>query len=132
MKIQEEISPGQTTLCRDYTCGEENKCALSQHFTFQKRRETGRISFVKGTNRGSKAWYCVLLVDDPETIRKFEEKTQGDQGGTEDVNLGDYGEVLKSGSGEKPPQEVKDWFTRVKKGSFIVLIIFTSSGRIHQ
>ncbi len=80
VKIQEEISPGQTTLCRDYTeitCGEENECAHSQDFTFQKRRETGKISFVKGTNRGRKAWYCVLLVDNPETIRKFEEKTQG-------------------------------------------------------
>ncbi len=121
VNLQEEISPGQTTLCRDFTeitCSEdiENECALSPDFTFHKRRETDRIFFVKGTNRGRKAWYCVLLVDDHETIRIFKEKTQGELGGTEDVNLGDYGEVLRSGSGEEPPQEVKDWFTRVCDG----------------
>ncbi len=116
-----EISPDQTICGIDFTsitCDKswDEECALSPDFTFHRRREVKRIFIVNVTNRGRKAWHYILLDNDPETTRIFKEKTQGEQGGTEDANLGDYGEILKSGSGEEPPQEVKDWITRVHKG----------------
>ncbi len=119
--LNKEISPGQTTCCRDFTsitCGKswDEECALSPDFTFHRRRETKRMFLVWGTDRGKKAWHYILLVDDPDTIRIFKEKTQGELRGTQEVNLTDYGEILKSGFGEEPPQEVKDWLTRVQKG----------------
>ncbi len=88
-------------------------CTLSRlHFP----QTQGGEELTRGTDRGRKAWHYVLLVDDPETIRIFKEKTQGKLGGILTMDVTDYGEVLKSGFGEEPPQEVKDWLTRVKKG----------------
>ena len=119
--LHKEISPGQTTYCIDFTriiCGKswDEKCALSPDFTFHRRRETGRMAIVRDTDKGRKAWHYILLVDDPETIHIFKEKTQGELRGTLTTNVTDYGVVLKSGFGEEPPQEVKDWLTRVQKG----------------
>ncbi len=116
-----EISPDQTTCCMDFTriiCGKswDEECALSPDFTFHRRREAKRMFLVRGTDKGRKAWHYVLLVDDPETIRIFKEKTQGEQRGTQTADVTDYGVILKSGFGEEPPQEAKDWLTRVKKG----------------
>ena len=116
-----EISPDQTTCGMDFTkltCGKswDEECAHSPDFTFHRRRDAKRIYIVNGTCRGRKAWHYVLLVDDPETARIFKERTQGELGGTQDIDVTDYGEVLKSGFGEEPPQEVKDWITRVYKG----------------
>ena len=115
-----EISPDQTTFCMDFTsitCGKSwyEECALSPDFTFHSR-EAKRIFIVNGR----KAWYYVLLVDDPETIRIFKEKTQGELEGTLSIDVTDYGVVLKSGFGEEPPQEVKDWVTRVQNGNEIL------------
>ncbi len=119
--LRREISPDQTTCCIDFTeitCGKswDEECAFSPDFTFHRRREINRIFLTRGTDGGRKAWYYVLLVDDPETIRIFKEKTQGELEGTLSIDVTDYGVVLKSGFGEEPPQEVKDWITRVKKG----------------
>ena len=58
----------------------------------------------------------LLLVDDPETIRTFKEKTQGANAGTQTTNLNEYGVVQKSGWGQEPPQEVKNWMERIQKG----------------
>ncbi len=86
-------------------------CTLSRlHIPQAQRDEENVLSL------GRKIWRYVLLVDDPETIRIFIEKTQGELEGTLSINVTDYGVVLKSGLGEEPPQEVKDWITRVKKG----------------
>ena len=96
--------------------GVKNAHSLHTSLSTGMHRETKRVFVVRGTDRGRKAWYCVLLVDDPETIRIYKEKTQGEQGGTLTVDVTDYGEVLKSGFGEEPPQEVKDWLNRVLNG----------------
>ncbi len=121
VSTNKEISPGQTTCGIDFTritCGKswDEECALSPDFTFHRRREAKRMFLVKGTDGGRKAWHYVLLVDDPETIRIFKEKTQGELRGTQTADVTDYGVILKSGFGEEPPQEVKDWLTRVQKG----------------
>ena len=62
---------------------------------------------VTGEDRGRKAWHVVLLVDDDETILHFITKTQGEERGKHTLSLSDYGEVLKSGWGDKVPKEVE-------------------------
>ncbi len=112
-----EISPCQTSCSRDFTritCDKtwDEGCALSPDSTFHRRRETDRIAIVQGEDEGKKAWHYVLLVNDPET-----KKTRGE---TLNVNLTDYGVVWKSSVGEEPPQEVKDWITRVHNGNEVL------------
>ena len=111
-----EIAPEQTTCGKDFTeinCNKlpDETCALSPRFTFQDQRNVDRIYLVRGKDRGRPAWHYVLLVDDPETIRTFKEKIQGGN-----IELSDYGVVLKSGLGQEPPQEVKNWSERVENG----------------
>ena len=55
------------------------------------------------------AWHYVLLVDDQDTIDKFKELTQGENAGKNTIKLSDYGQVLKSGWGEEPPNDVIEW-----------------------
>ena len=50
----------------------------------------------------------VVLVDDDEIVRKFKERTQGSGAGKNTLNLQDYGQVVKSGWGEDPPNEIVD------------------------
>ena len=114
-----EVAPEQTTYGKDFTeitCKKlpDETCALSPRFTFQDQRNLKRIFLVDGEYRGRPAWHYLLLVDDPETIRTFKEKTQGENAGTQNIELSDYGVVLKSGWGQEPPQEVKNWLERVQ------------------
>ena len=115
------IAPDQKTCGNDFTkviCGKtpEEKCAVLPTFTFQLKKTLSRLHIVRGTDRGRRAWHVVLLVDDPETIRIFKEKTQGENAGTQTTNINDYGKSIKSGWGQEPPQEVEDWLDRVFKG----------------
>ena len=116
------IAPDQTTCGVDFTkltCGKtpEDECALVPTFTFQlKKTLPSRLFRVKGEDQGRRAWRIALLVDDPETIRIFKEKTQGENDGTQTTDINDYGKYIKSGWGQEPPQEVEDWIDRVQKG----------------
>ena len=87
-------------------CGKkfEEPCALSPNYTWHKENEGNRVFLVRGKDRSRPAWHYVLLVDDEDTIKAFHEKVKA---GT--VDVADYGEVLKSGWGENPPNEIKDW-----------------------
>ena len=62
-----------------------------------------RIYLVRGKDHGRPAWHYVLLVDDKETKKKFFEKIAS---GT--VDIADYGEIVKSGWGVDPPNQLKD------------------------
>ena len=107
------IAPDQTTCGVDFTkitCGKtpEEECALVPTFTFQlKKTLPSRLFRVRGKDRGRPAWYVVLLVDDPETIRLLKEKLQGENAGTQTtIYINDYGKSIKSGWGQDPLQ---DW-----------------------
>ena len=118
---KKEVTPEQTTCGADFTeitCNKlpDETCALSPRFTFQDQRNLNRIFLVRGEDRGRPAWHYLLLVDDPETIRTFKEKTQGANTGTQNIELSDYGVVQKSGWGQEPSQEVKNWLERVQNG----------------
>ena len=58
---------------------------------------------VRGKDRGKPAWHYVLLVDDEDTINLFKKTVAS---GT--VDVADYGQVLESGWGADPPNEVVD------------------------
>ena len=122
VRFNHSIAPDQTVCGDDFTrisCGKtpEEECALVPTFTFQlKKTLPSRLFRVNGTDQGRRVWHIALLVDDPETIRIFKEKTQGENAGTQTTNISDYGKSIKSGWGQEPPQEVEDWIDRVYMG----------------
>ena len=87
----------------------DKPCTLGPSETWRNLLNSERIFLVRGEDRGRRAWHYVLVVDDEETLQIFKEKTQGENAGKHTVNVADYGQVLKSGWGEKPPNDVKEW-----------------------
>ena len=81
----------------------EDVCALRPEFTWRKWREGERIYLVRGKDHGQTVWHYVLLNDDPEKTREFYQAVASGH-----YDLSDYGNVLKSGQGRDPPQEVVD------------------------
>ena len=63
------------------------------------------IYLVRGNNSGKAAWHYVDVKD--SLITEFREKTRGGF-----LDVADYGEVLISGWGEDPPQDVVDIIAR--------------------
>ena len=90
----------------------DDSCTLGQESSWSKFVLNDRIYLVRGNDREQPAWHYVLLVDDEETIRKFVEVTQGANAGKNTVSMNDYGQVLKSGWGHDPPNDVKDWMQK--------------------
>ena len=66
---------------------------------------------VKGKDRGRAAWHYILLVDDDETIRLFIENTQGQgaNAGKNSLDVSNYSQVLRSGWGDDPPNDIQDF-----------------------
>ena len=85
----------------------EDPCSLPKDYTWHNQSEVERLRLVRGEDNGRPAWHYVLLVDDDEIIEMFqkEEKT-----GT--INLADFGKVIKSGWGQDPPDDVKEWIQK--------------------
>ncbi len=75
----------------------------SPEYTWMKASQGDRLYLVRGKDRGQPAWHYVLLVDDEEIKQAFEEKVKS---GNVDVAL--YGQVLQSGWGRDPPNELRD------------------------
>ncbi len=73
--------------------------------SYQGRRKLPYI--VRGKDRGRPAWHWVVLKDDEETIREFHKNA-----GSGTFNAADYGEIVESGLGKDPPQEVTDDFNK--------------------
>ena len=104
-RIFEKIGEQQSAVGRDFTamlCGNkvDKQCGQDSSMTWQMKSEAERIRLVRGKDKGKPAWHYVLLVDDEETIEKFEEALGGN------LNVADYGQLLYSGQGKDPPNEV--------------------------
>ena len=88
------------------TCKEglsfEDPCALLEDYTWHKKREMERIHLVRGEDKGRRAWYYLLVKND-EMVERFHAERKRD----EFINLGHYGQILKSGYGENPPEEAR-------------------------
>ena len=84
-------------------------CTLRPNYTWRKKREADRVYLVRRQDHqcGCPVWLYVLLVDDEETVEKFKEAARQRR-----VDVRDYGQVLQSGQGENPPNEVKDRMER--------------------
>ena len=96
-------------------CGNDSiddHCKLHQDAFWNKFVLRDRIFLIRGFNQQRAAWHYVLLVDDKETIHKFIELTQGANAGKNTTDMNDFGQVLKSGWGHDPPNDVKEWMQK--------------------
>ena len=82
-----------------------NPCTLRPDYTWRKKREAERVYLVNGLDneRGNTVWQYVMLVDDELTTKMFKEAVKQGR-----VDVREYGQVLESGQGEDPPNEIKD------------------------
>ena len=88
------------------TCGRPPnvECLLHPEFTYHvKQCYIERLDVATQVHHGRKAWYLILLQDDENKIREYRRKTQGEGAA---INLTEFGKVLESGWGEKPPLEL--------------------------
>ena len=116
--LTKQLSEKQKTLGVDFTkltCGKriDEPCALSPDYTWHKKSEGDRVFLVRGKDRGRAAWHYVLLVDDDETIRLFIENTQGANAGMKSIDVSNYGQVLRSGWGADPPNDICDFIEKM-------------------
>ena len=87
----------------------DQPCTMAPGSTWERWGIGERVMLVDGLDKGRRGWHYVLLVDDEETIRIFKEKTRGENAGKHSINLEDYGQVIKSGWGQDPPDKEKQW-----------------------
>ena len=81
----------------------DEPCTLQPGYTWRKFSVGSRIFLVRGKDRGRPAWHYVLLIDDEDVKTEFRAKVASGR-----VDVADYGQVLKSGWGNNPPNEVKE------------------------
>lgn len=114
-----QVAEGQHLYSVDPTllqCGKKSIdgcCALSLTHTWQRQSINERVHFVKGKDKGRRAWYYILLTDDEDVIRQFHERVNNSS--RRKLGLADiarFGKVLKSGRGREPPNEVRDWIEK--------------------
>lgn len=104
-----ELCPEQKTCDIDSTmivCGAlpDKECLLNPEFTYHKKQSYAeRLEVAVQVHNGKPAWYLVMLYDDVNKIREYRWKTRGTG---EAISLGEYGWVLESGWGEKPPLQL--------------------------
>ncbi len=109
IKLREKIHDGQHTSALDFTTVQckskiDEPCTMAPGSTWQQwSRKIMKVTGIEA--KGKPVWHYVLLADDEETIREFHEKTK--QGSHLDVI--NYGQILKSGWGQEPPEETKKW-----------------------
>ena len=107
-RVSQKIGQQQMSFGRDFTrmlCGNkvDEQCAQDSSMTWQLKLESERVHLVRGTEKGRPAWHYVLLVDDEETIEKFKETVKSGK-----LDVADYGQVLFSGWGEDPPNDITE------------------------
>ena len=107
-RINWKVGDNQKSFGRDFTtmlCGRkvDEQCAEDIAKTWKMKTDGERVYLVRGKDKGREAWHYVLLVDDEDTIDKFKEATKGGN-----VDVQDYGQILESGRGKDPPNEVVD------------------------
>ena len=88
-------------------------CTMDPGSTWQKWNVQKRIMVINSSDRERSSWCYLLLIDDEQIIRVFLNKVQAKpMTGNYEVNLSDYGQILKSGWGYSPPAEAKKWLEK--------------------
>ena len=108
----QHIQSTQTTLIRCENKSIDASCALGSDLSWTKLLHNQRIFLVRGRDKGRPAWLYAQLVDDDETVRIFTELTQGENSGIHTINIEDHGQVIKSGWGHDPPNDVKEYMQK--------------------
>ena len=96
------IDPTNTT-CNNRSIDEP--CTLKPGYNWHKDGIRGRTYLVRGKNGDRPCWHYVLVVDDQDIIDRFKEKIAS---GHNTIDVADYGQVLKSGFGKDPPNDIKE------------------------
>ena len=112
-----KLHEGQHTSGLDFTqvkCKNtiDKPCTMAPWSTWQQWSTSKSILVVTGKDKGRPVWCYLKVKDDENTICTFKEKTQGDNAGKLSANVEDYGEVLRKGWGEYPPNEVEEWIEK--------------------
>ena len=100
--LPKQIAPTQHVYNMDATrvkCGQDSIQGKCLQLPQENWQTWNRIRTVRGTDRGKKAWHIILTNDD-ETAVYLRNKIQSG-----DVDVADFGQVLKSGWGEGPTDE---------------------------
>ena len=105
----ETLSSGQTTINASFMvirCNNkpEEECKYTrsnQTWTNLLLRPSTRVYKVRGKDKDKPAWHFVFV--DEDKVQQFKDKID-----TGNIDVADYGEVLYSGWGEDPPQDIID------------------------
>ena len=81
----------------------DDPCTFKPGYTWHKFCIRERTYIVCGKDHGRPAWHYVLVVDDQDIMDKFKEKIASGN-----INVADYGQVLKSGWEKDPPNDVQE------------------------
>ena len=81
----------------------EDKCELPSDYTWQKWRKKEQIQLIIDESQECPTWQYVLIEENQTKIWEFKEKKEKG----EPFDVTQYGQILKSGSGIEPPNEVK-------------------------
>ena len=81
-------------------------CTMAPGSTWKQWNISERTALVTGDDRGRPGWHYVLLVDNEETISIYRNKITGENAGKHSLNMTQYGQILMSGWGQKPPNDV--------------------------
>ena len=83
----------------------DSPCTMSPDYTWWKKRAAERVYLVRGVDHECccPVWQYVMLVDDEVIVEKFKEAVRRGR-----VDVRKYGQILESGQGDDPPNEVKD------------------------
>ena len=81
-------------------------CTMAPGSTWQRWSIGKRVWLIRSSNNIQPEWCYLLLANDEKTIIAVIDK--------ENIpgNVEDYGQVLKSGWGREPPNEVRDWIEK--------------------
>ena len=105
-----EIHDRQHTSGVDFTIVQcdskiDKPCTMTPGSTWQQWSTEHRIARVTGKVAEDKSvWHFVLLVDDEEAFTEFFDKVKEGS-----LDVADYGQVLKSGWDQDPPEETVKW-----------------------
>ena len=104
-----DIREGQQTFGQDFTaiiCGGkvDEECRADASRTWEFKLQSERVRLVRGRNGDRTTWHYLLLVDNEVIIDEFVKALKS---GTS-MTLTDFGEILFSGFGRDPSNEVTE------------------------
>ena len=87
----------------------DQPCTMEPGSTWEKWSTQERVMTARGFDKGRPAWDYLLLTDNEETIRAYKDKTSGENAGQYTFALSSYGDILKRGWGQDPPNDAQQW-----------------------